>query len=225
MGAALSLFLAGGGAMAVQISMKLDDRQLRRELRTNGEKWAKQMEYAVKDMRRKGPSIIAGIAVERYNIKRGKLLPGKKTFAGRCSITGGVADMTFIYTGHRLTATHFNMSPGEWPGSPGSFPRAYQIKATILRGNRVKIGHWKRPGSEGGAYSAKSPYMLLPGKKPPLQRTGGGWGGRGGDYQPFRTISVPQMVNYSGNRIRVQTKLQEAASDILTKRLRGLGLS
>lgn len=210
--------------MAVSITAKLDSARLMRELYKNGDKWAKQMDYAVKDMRRKGPSVIADIARERYNIKKGELLPSSKSFAGGCSMIGGVADMTFTYTGRRLTATHFNMHPGEWPGQPGSFPRAYQIKATILRGNRARIGHWMRPGSEGGAYSAKSPYMLLPGKRPPLQRTGGGWGGKGGKYQPFRTISVPQMVSYSGNRDRVQTELQEAAMDILAKRLRGLGI-
>lgn len=206
--------------MAVDIEFKFNNAVFAKELLLHGEKWAKEMDYAVRDMRRAAPPIVAGIAAQRYNIKKGELNANSKNFQGGCRLSGGISDLTLTYSGRRLTATHFNMNPTANPG----VGKVYKLKATFIRGNRVEIGHWRKPGTEGGAYGGTSPYMLLPGKKPPLQRIGGGWGGAGAKYKPFRTLSVPQMVTYSGNRDEVTDKLQKRASEILMNRLQGLGL-
>ena len=74
------------------------------------------------------------------------------------------------------------MNPAANPG----VGKVYKLKATSIRGKRVEIGHWRKPGTEGGAYGGTSPYMLLPGKKPPAERIGGGWGGAGAEVQTVR---------------------------------------
>ena len=86
-------------------------------------------------------------------------------------------------------------------------------------------GHWSTPGSEGGRYGKKSPYMFLNGKVPPFQRIGGGWQHKGAEHKVFKVISIPQMVESKRHIDYTMIELQVAQEEILEKRLAKFGIS
>ncbi len=212
--------------MAVQISVKLDDKRLRKELWRNGDKWAKALEYATKDMRRSGKSIVQKQTASIYNIKRKELNPANGKTIGSCSVSGGITDLQLTYKGRMLTPTHFGMRPTSANG------RKYTIKAEILKGSKVRIGGWQRPWSAGGAYGFRASPMFMPGKVPPISREGGRttrlagnkFGHAGGKYEAVKVISVPQMVGSDRHIDTTLAMLQAKQMQILESRLGKLGL-
>ena len=211
--------------MAVQLSVKLNDKALMRELYKNGDKWAKALEYATRDMRRKAPTIVSQYTRKVYNVENSLLNPRAKGFKGGVSLSGGVCDLEITYSGRMLTPTHFGMTPDSSVAAIGAWGLPYRISAEILKGRRVTIGHWAPPRSEGGAYRKKSPYMFLPGKVPPMQRIGGGWQHAGAEHKVFKVISVPQMVGSDRHIDMTMIELQVAQEEILEKRLSKLGVT
>ena len=221
--------------VAVQIDVKLDDRALMRELRSNGDKWAKQMEYATKDMKRSAKTIVKRATTSVYNIKAAEVTPGSEKAVGSCSLSGGITDLKMEYRGRMLTPTHFGMTPKASPFNASTTgvirkrttytrkrtktgrQRSYTIHATILKGRKVQIGHWRPPGSEGGKHSAESPAMLLPGKVPPIMR-------KGSSYEALKVISMPQMASSERHIDKTLEELQRKQMEILERRLRGLGI-
>lgn len=206
--------------MAVTVYAKVDANNLYKALRKNGEKWAKQMEYATKDMKRAAPSIVATQTTQVYAVKKGEVNANAKKFQGSCSLSGGMADLTLEYKGRMLSPVHFGMS------TTGDFWRKYTIKATILRGHRVKIGHWQLPGMEGGRHRQNSPAMVLPGVKVPVYRRGyrNGWKGSGGDHKAVKVISVPQMVTSERHINATIKQLQNRQMELLSQRLSKFGI-
>lgn len=221
--------------MAVQIDVKVDDKALMRELRRNGEKWAKQMEYATKDMRRSAKTIVKRATTSVYNIKSAEVTPGSERAVGSCSLSGGVTDLKMEYKGRMLTPTHFGMTPKAAPFNSSTTgiirkkttytrkrtktgrQKSYTIHATILKGKKVQIGHWRPPGSEGGKHSVKSPAMFLPGKVPPIMRDGS-------TYKALKVISMPQMAASDRHIDKTLEELQRKQMEILERRLSGLGI-
>ena len=221
--------------MAVQLSVKLDDRALTRELRRNGDKWAKQMEYATKDMRRSAKTIVKRATTSVYNIKAAEVTPGSEKAVGSCSLSGGITDLQMEYKGRMLTPTHFGMTPKASPFNSSTAgiirkkttythkrtktgrQKSYTIHATILKGKKVQIGHWRPPGSEGGKHSVKSPAMFLPGKVPPIMRDGS-------TYKALKVISMPQMATSDRHIDKTIEELQRKQMEILERRLNGLGI-
>lgn len=204
--------------VAVQLSVKVDERSFKAAAYANAKEWAKAMEYATKDMRRAAPPIVKRYVTEAYNIKAGEVTVGSKKAVGSCSMSGGITDMTLEYKGRMLTPTHFGMRPGAWPG-PGE---TYTITAKILRNRgKVQIGHWRRPWSEGGKHGKSSPAMLLNGKVPPIMR-------EGNRYKALKVVSMPQMVDMVVNRDEhvagAYEELQDKQMEILRKRLSALGI-
>ena len=211
--------------MAVELSVKINDKALMRELYKNGDKWAKALEYATKDMRRKAPTIVSQYTRKVYNVENSLLNPRAKGFKGGVSLSGGVCDLEITYSGRMLTPTHFGMTPDSSVAAIGAWGLPYRISAEILKGRRVTIGHWAPPRSEGGAYGKKSPYMFLPGKVPPMQRIGGGWQHKGAEHKVFKVISIPQMVESDRHIDMTMIELQVAQEEILEKRLSKLGVT
>ena len=211
--------------MAVQIQVKVDSRQLRRALNENGTNWAKSLEYATKDMRRKGPQVVAQYTRKVYNVDNSLLNPRAKGFKGGVSLSGGVCDLEIKYSGRMLTPTHFGMTPDSSAASYGAWGMPYTIRAQILKGRTVTLGHWAVPGTEGGAYGKKSPYMFLPGKVPPIQRIGGGWAHNGAKHKALKVISAPQMVGSKRHIDMTMIELQVAQEEILEKRLAKFGIT
>ena len=105
--------------MAVQLSVKVDDRALMRELRRNGDKWAKQMEYATKDMKRSAKTIVKRATTSVYNIKAAEVTPGSGKAVGSCSLSGGITDLATVHRG-------FSEENGSWYTSPESLRNAWR---------------------------------------------------------------------------------------------------
>lgn len=212
--------------MAVKISVKGTYEKVARELNKRGEQAARALDRSLRDMRRAAPTVVARQTTGVYGIKQGEVNANSEKFQGGCRMSGGVSDLTLQYTGRMLTPTHFGMSPRSAGGG-----RAYTIRATILRGHRSKLGHWRRPWSQGGAYGRESPYMLMPGKVPPIQRRGGktarrgnGFSHAGGEHAALKTISVPQMVGSERHIEGTMEMLQERCGAILQRHLRSIGI-
>lgn len=231
-----SLLTLGGGRMPVNVTVKLlNGTDLKREIKRNGEQWAKAMEYATKDMKRSAKTIVKNATTSVYNIKAGEVTPGSERAVGSCRLSGGMTDLQLEYRGRMLTPTHFGMTPRKSPYTATTTGRifkkttysrkrtktgrqkSYTVKATILRGRKVQIGHWRPPGSEGGKHSAESPGMLLPGTAPPVIRKGDG-------MEAIKVISMPQMAVSRRHIYKTIGELQAKQAEILERRLRSLGL-
>lgn len=195
--------------MAVRITARFNADEAMRDLFRNGDRWAKEFEYATKDMARKGGSIIAKHTVKTFNISKAKVNPSNRKFKGRCSVTGGLAEMEWTYTGGMQTPVDFGMTP------TGRQRGRYTTMATIKRGQARKVGHGGPPWSEGGRHSRSnpSPAFFIPGIKPPLYR------GPGGGFTAVRVTSVPYMVTNNDHIGGTMAELQREHFELVTKRL------
>lgn len=201
--------------VVVRVSAKCDIDALRRELFKNAQGWAKTMEYATKDMRRAGNTIIARNTAGIYNIKRPKVNANSRQFKGGCSLTGGLANMTWSYEGEMQTPVDFGMDP------TGRQRGRYTTTATVLKGRPVKVGHGGPPWSEGGRHSRRnsSPAFFIPGIRPPMYRD------PTGKFTPVKVISTPQMVTSERHIDQTLDQLQQRHMEIVERRLRTLGLT
>ena len=147
--------------MAVNVRFDFDSASLNRMIRRNAEGWAKSVDYTIRDMATRGPTIIARNAADDYNIAKTRLNPRNKKAHGKVSVSGGMKDLTFTYVGPPTPVRDFKsaLSPTRYPGQ-----RPYIVAAQYLRDRPTVLGHWNPPGTEGGKYSAKSPRMYLGGK-------------------------------------------------------------
>ena len=94
------------------------------------------IERTMKDIKKRGPTWIAKGVAQTYNIKPADITGSNLV---KLNIKGGsLKELSFKYTGRRLTPAHFKMIPVE-PKSG-----AYTIKATIIKGQRVTIGKVKK---------------------------------------------------------------------------------
>ena len=134
-------------------------------------------------------------------------------------------DLRFTYKGRRLTPTHFKMSPQAPTGG------AYTLKATIIKGQRSKLGKVKKLTKKqrkalgrnfkgmNPRTSDHSPIMLM--------HTGNAHAG-GTDYIPFqrkstsrtdvhpiKTVSLPQMITNE----KVASNIYNVIDEKLGKRL------
>ena len=203
--------------MAVRLSFSLDSRDLEKQLLRMGEGAAKAVDYTIRDMAKRGPTIIARNAAEDYNIVKSRLNPRNKKAHGSLSVSGGLKDLTFTYEGPATPVKDFKsaLTPSRWPGN-----RPYVVTAQYLRDRPTILGHWRPPGTEGGKYGAKSPRMYIRGKGKfgPVQRVGKGWAG--GNFGP----SVPQMVMNRGNDEQSISELSELMERRLMHHLRRFGV-
>ncbi|MBM6756715.1 hypothetical protein H6A18_09395 [Collinsella tanakaei] len=206
--------------MAVDITVKLlNSKELQRNLRKNGEQWAKCVQRTISDMRTRGPKIIGENAAEVYNAKPASLNPRNKSSRGSVSASGGLTSLELRYVGSPQGIGTFvnkaNLSP---KSSRNRNP--YKITAEFVKGKTTTIGHWNPPGTEGGRYAGKSPRMYIPGvsRFGPVQRVGSGW--NGGNFGP----AVPQMVMNRGNDEKSREALSELMATRLEHHLRQFGL-
>lgn len=183
------------------------------------------IERTMKDIKKRGPTWIAKGVAQTYNIKPADITGSNLV---KLNIKGGsLKELSFKYTGRRLTPTHFKMTPVE-PKSG-----AYTIKATIIKGQRVTIGKVKKITKkqrknitknfhrQGTRNSPQSPIMLIKnnksskgenGKFIPFQRTKQ----PGGFDRVIKTISVPQMIK--DGRGNIKPTVQRQLTDGISKR-------
>lgn len=201
----------------IDIKIRSESKQLARELRRDKDASRKAIKSTMGDLRRRGPAIVAKAVTSRYAIKAAEVKPSKsgERMAGGATIGirgESIETFTLVYTGNLMTPIHFRMSP-----TAPSTGRRYTIKATILKGVRVKIGHWAPRGKDGGRYArpADSPFFLAAGNGGqvlPFQRKGGG-------LEAMRTVSLPQMVGNDEVADEAMAKLSELAEKRLKHNL------
>lgn len=194
------------GDLAAQLAKK--ERGARRALQST-----------MNDLRKRAPAKVSAAVIKRYAIKKADIpTPGSEGGGGSSVGASGedIGSFRLVYKGRVMTPLRFRMSPGARP----SGGRRYMIKATILKGSRVTIGHGGKPGSDGGAYARPnpSPYFLATGNGGmtlPFQRKGDRLS------KVFRTLSVPQMVGndeVAAEAIKGITEIAESRLDHYLKR-------
>lgn len=203
--------------VAFGIFFKMNDKDLEKQLLKMGDGAAKAVDYTIRDMSQRGPTIIARNSAEDYNIAKTRLNPKNKKAHGSLSVSGGLKDLTFTYVGPATPVKDFKkpLDPSRYPG-----PTPYTVRARFLADRPTIIGHWSPPGSEGGRYGKKSPRMYIRGKGKygPVQRVGTGWAG--GVFGP----SVPQMVMNRGNGEQSIKELSELMEKRLMNQLKRFGV-
>lgn len=203
--------------MAVTIKASIDDKKLARDLKKIGGDAAKAVDYTMRTMRRRAPVIVARNTAEVYNVAQYRLNPNNKRASGSVSMYGGMSSFTMVYRGVRLLATDFKGVKPKSIGRPRKRP--YIIQGQIVQGQTAKLGHWAPPGSEGGRYSANSPWMLVPGVPGPVMRIGDRLGG------VMRALSVPQMVVSVRHDEKTIGEIRDKMSEELSRQLARFGIS
>lgn len=186
----------------VELSYKIDKAHVEEKLkRLKGEDAKKVMKLTVSDMRSKGPSLIARVAAETYELPRTKINPRTKSGKGSVSMTGGsLATIAWVYRGARLAigGKGFGLTP-----KTQTMKKSYQSETKILRGKTAILGTWNKPWSEEGAHSAESPWFVVNGLAMKRKGRNLNWTARG--------PSIPQMVLSVRSQDRLKNGLQNLA--------------
>lgn len=202
--------------MADTIRVEFDSAAFMAKLYRNAEGWPKAADYTMRTMRRRAPVIVARNTAEVYNVPQYRLNPNNKNGRGSLSLSGGLTTFTMTYRGTRLPITDFKGLKPRSIGRPRK--RGYTITGQVVKGATSKVGHWNPPGSEGGKYSARSPWMLVPGVPGPVMREGARLGG------VMRSLSVPQMVVSMRHDERTISELQDKMMEELRRQLARFGV-
>lgn len=190
--------------------------------RMKGENARMVMQRTMSDMGKKGPSIISKFTSTRYMISAAKVNPNTKAGSGRGSVgmTGGLAGITFVYRGRMLAiGGGASAREGSFPLSPRtvSYGRRQTFKTQVLRGGgRNEVGHYARPNTEGGAYSAKSPGIPFPGVGTPVERRGDRLS------EGFKGPSVPAMVGKEETQAMYMPFLEQALWESLSRHVHNI---
>lgn len=160
----------------------------------------KDLQGAIRDVRREATKKIADEVAQNYNVKKSEITAGKIV---RSKVTAKAGSIEIKYTGRLLTPTHFKgyspkkpsalteksvVIPGQgisFKGKPGQFAtvrirKPYKVKAEIKKGNKITFsqGTFAAPAAKGS-----QTYI-------PFQRSGESRKA----VEALKTLSVPQMV-------------------------------
>lgn len=160
----------------------------------------KDLQGAIRDVRREATKKIADEVAQNYNVKKSEITAGKIV---RSKVTAKAGSIEIKYTGRLLTPTHFKgyspkkpsalteksvVIPGQgisFKGKPGQFAtvrirKPYKVKAEIKKGNKITFsqGSFVAPAAKGS-----QTYI-------PFQRSGESRKA----VEALKTLSVPQMV-------------------------------
>lgn len=160
----------------------------------------KDLQGAIRDVRREATKKIADEVAQNYNVKKSEITAGKIV---RSKVTAKAGSIEIEYKGRLLTPTHFKgyspkktsalteksvVIPGQgisFKGKPGQFAtvrvrKSYKVKAEIKKGNKITFskGTFVAPAAKGS-----QTYI-------PFQRSGEGRKA----VEALKTLSVPQMV-------------------------------
>lgn len=160
----------------------------------------KDLQGAIRDVRREATKKIADEVAQNYNVKKSEITAGKIV---RSKVTAKAGSIEIKYTGRLLTPTHFKgyspkkpsalteksvVIPGQgisFKGRPGQFAtvrirKPYKVKAEIKKGNKITFsqGTFVAPAAKGS-----QTYI-------PFQRSGESRKA----VEALKTLSVPQMV-------------------------------
>lgn len=165
---------------------------------------SKAVQYTVRDMKSRGPGIVADEVRKVYMVQKKDIMPK----AGINIQTSGdsLTSFTLTYKGKHLVPSKsmFHLTPAARPGA-----NPYALRMTVKRGRREVIGRYRKTRTRGGPYSQKTGALLMGDQ--PRQRMEPGHKGK---LRTFTTTSIPQMVSNTedGVRDRIETKLAEEAN-------------
>ena len=201
-----------GGGFTVSTTGGADLVKRLRKLENGGQV---AIERTVSDFTTRAPAWVSKAVREHYGVDAAAVKEAaKKPRRGQTSIkvAGVTVDgATLEYKGRTLTPVHFKMSPKKTPegkqrkavripgqaiagGSPVAMvepPKAYKVKATIIKGKRVSLPSGTFITS---AHNATLPFQRTSEKRYPIEAV--------------RTLSVPQMIDGRA-RETIEQKLGE----------------
>lgn len=185
------------------------------------------LERIMKDAKERVPGWVNQEILKVYGANKEALIDGK---LGSVRISGStVHDLKFTYKGPRLTPAYFDMKPAAPTGG------AYTLKATIIKGQRKRIGRVKKLTKkqrknigrnfthQSTQNSPTSPNMLMRTKAKredaiqfiPFQRNRQVTRGQKNVWDKFTTVSLPQMATGE----RTAPGIQKAFDEKLGKRV------
>jgi len=172
------------GAMNVSMPKHSDLIKKLHRINKDGEDILKK---TVCDFKSRAPAWVSAAVSETYGIPKSEVknaFAGTKKSASRIKVAGNEIDnVGLVYSGRRLTPTHFKMKPANPPSKKGV---PYQISAEFFKGKRQRLSSRAflipiRFRGESGKEEIKSL---------PFQRKGKGrWA-----IKTIRTLSIPQML-------------------------------
>lgn len=207
----------GGG---FSVNMK-DGAALAKKLRKLEHGGETAIKRTVSDFTSRAPAWVSKDIRQHYGVDTAAIKdagPRKKRGQTSVKVAGIKVDgATLLYNGRTLTPVHFKMSPKKRPdavqknniripgqaigdGSPVAMiqpPKAYKVKATIIKGKRATLPAGTFIAQGNGGVSL------------PFQRTGKGRM----PIEAVRTLSVPQMIDG-----RARASIEETISEKLTER-------
>ena len=205
------------GSFSVACSGSSEILKRLRKLQNGGEV---AIQRTVSDFTTRAPGWVSKGIREHYGVDAAAIKDAaKKPKRGKTTIKVSgvsVAGATLEYKGRTLTPTHFKMSPKKRPenqqknpiripgqaiagGSPVAMvepPKAYKIKATIIKGKRTSL--------PPGTFVASANGATLPFQRTGESRT---------PIEAVRTLSVPQMIDG-----RAHDTIEQTISENLEKR-------
>lgn len=162
------------------------------------------------DLRSRVPGRVATDVRTVYGIKKADIMPAKKgdkvRRAGKIRVSGStVSNVSFVYTGHRLSVARFQMKPAApiVKGVPVKQRKPVSVKIKKQRKtiDGVFVGYTgarPEPGQKKMNYIA---FRRKTKKRYPIE--------------PVRTLSLPQMVDNPN----VNELIREDINDMIVKRL------
>ena len=228
------------GKMAVTVSLQ-DYLKQTKALNAIQTKSARAMKYALSNIKRDAPKVIATKVADVYNIKPKEITPAKtRKLAGGTSISvkgDTIATLQITYKGRPLTPIHFEMSKKK-PSrllkkkmlAPAAGLKLQSVKGKGKAAHTAAYVRTRNPYTieleifKGEVKRLKgyydTPPFLAPASKTsstfiPFQRTEGGrW-----SVQSIHTVSVPQMVSGENTRGEIEEITAELINKTAEKKL------
>jgi hypothetical protein len=169
--------------------------------------------HTISDIKARANTWVAQAVNSIYTINKNQIKwdkakkdPAIMRKAGKILVKGDTIDnISLTYRGNLLSPIRFKMTPSAPTGND------YNLSMEVYKGKRKTIGRYKTRRTRGGLYAESTGGILMPtGAKSvdkaqyiPFKRQSKSRK----DIIPFKTVSIPQMINNPTVRERIQKAL------------------
>lgn len=186
------------------IGFSLNSKKIKKELAKRQSRLGNALNATARDFGKRAPGWISQEVRNIYGTNAGTV---KEAFqyakkSGTVKVSGVKGDriqvnnMQLIYRGRLLTPVHFRMTPKVRPN------KRYQVKATILKGERKSLASDAFLAGTGGESETQIAFRRAGAERLPIY--------------PIKTVSVPQMITSD----RTQDTINKRISKEMNKRLK-----
>ena len=189
--------------MATSPLTAINFQRLANQLQGTKKDVQKAVQRAINDTKTRAPAQVTKAVTAVYAIKSSEVTAAGKAAKNGAKTVGSikVAGMTastiqLVYSGRRLTPTHFSMTPRLRPAGNAK----YKIKVAIKKGGKKELGSHTFLAPSGAA-GPEIPFKRTTAQRLPIEAV--------------KTLSIPQMID---NEV-VSADIQKRIDDVLTKRL------